>query len=183
MRISKVTTKTGDRGQTSLGRGEKVSKSHPRIQCLGGVDELNAQVGFAIVACNDTFTIAELKSIQNDLFNLGGEIATPNLEKSLLPEQRVGFLEQRIEAMNEELPPLKEFILPGGDEFSARLHIARTVCRRVERDIVGFPSEETDIHQTVWLRYLNRLSDYFFVLARYHNSQQGVKENMWEQTS
>ncbi len=182
MRISKVTTKTGDRGQTSLGQGEKVSKSHPRIQCLGGVDELNAQVGLSIVACKDTLIIAELKSIQNDLLNLGGEIATPNLGKSLLPEQRVEFLEQKIKEMNKELPPLKEFILPGGDEFSARLHVTRTVCRRIERDVVGLPPEETDIHHPVWLRYLNRLSDYFFVLARFHNHKQDVKENMWERT-
>ena len=177
MRITKVTTKVGDKGTTALGDGSKVSKSDLRIKCIGDVDELNSFIGHAIIATNYTEIVKELSEIQNNLLNLGGELSIPENNLELLKEESISRLEVSIEGMNNKLPPLDDFILPGGDEFSARLHIVRSVCRRVERSIVQLNEEE--IGRNVWIKYLNRLSDYFFVLARFHTVKNNIIENQW----
>ncbi|MCJ7802927.1 MAG: cob(I)yrinic acid a,c-diamide adenosyltransferase, partial [Candidatus Marinimicrobia bacterium] len=121
--------------------------------------------------------VNELIEIQNNLLNLGGELSIPNNNLELLKEESIIRVETIVEKMNLQLPPLKEFILPGGDELSARLHIARSVCRRVERSIVKLIEEENG--RNIWIKYLNRLSDYFFVLARFHTIKNNIIENQW----
>ncbi len=177
MRITKVTTKVGDKGTTSLGNGTKVSKSDLRICCIGEVDELNSFIGQAKVVISEEELIQKLIGIQNNLLNLGGELSIPDRRLDLLREESVFHLETIIKKLNKELPRLKDFILPGGDEFSARLHIARSVCRRVERNIVKLIKKENG--RDIWIKYLNRLSDYFFVLARYHTVKNNINENQW----
>ena len=177
MRITKVTTKTGDNGSTVLGDGIKVSKSNLRICCIGEVDELNSFVGHVKVAATDKDFVQELIGIQNNLLNLGGEVSIPNNNLELLKEESIIRMETIVEKMNLQLPPLKEFILPGGDELSARLHIVRSVCRRVERSIVKLIEEENG--RNIWIKYLNRLSDYFFVLARFHAIKNNIIEDQW----
>ena len=178
MRISKVTTKTGDNGKTSLGDGTRVSKDHPNINFLGDIDELNTHLGHAISTCDSKIIKKQLESIQQDLFNIGGESSMPNEEISLLKVDRITFLEEHINKMNKELPPLKEFILPGGDELCSRLHIVRAVCRKAERSCVTLLSKETK--DKSWLIYLNRLSDFIFVLIRHLNQNEGLDEMLWE---
>jgi len=178
MRISKVTTKSGDRGKTSLGNGERVSKSHLIINLLGDIDELNSQIGSAISSSKSRFISSELQSIQQDLFNLGGEISIFNSGTILISDDKVEFLEERIEDLNQTLKPLKEFIMPGGDEFCSRIHLARAVCRRAERSCVAVLDLVEE--KNIWLPYLNRLSDYLFVLARYVSSERGSEEILWK---
>jgi len=177
MRITKVITKTGDNGTTALGDGTKVSKSNFRICCIGEVDELNSFIGHVKIATIDEDLIQELVGIQNNLLNLGGELSIPGGSLELLKNISIIELENNIEKMNKELPPLKEFILSGADELSARLHIARSVCRRVERNIVRLIEEENG--RNIWIKYLNRLSDYLFVLARFHVVKNDIFENQW----
>ena len=178
MRISKVTTKSGDRGKTSLGNGERISKSHLIINLLGDIDELNSQIGSAISSCKSSLISSELQSIQQDLFNLGGEISIFNSGTILIGDDKVKFLEERIEDLNQTLKPLKEFIMPGGDEFCSRIHLARAVCRRAERSCVAVLDLVEE--KNIWLPYLNRLSDYLFVLARYVSSERGSEEILWK---
>ena len=178
MRISKVTTKSGDKGNTSLGNGERVSKSHLLINLLGDIDELNSQLGSAISSCKSELISSELESIQQDLFNLGGEISIINSGTILINNDKVEFLEERIDELNQTLKPLKEFIMPGGDEFCSRVHLARAVCRRAERSCVAILDLVKE--KNIWLPYLNRLSDYLFVLARYVSSQRGAEEILWK---
>jgi cob(I)alamin adenosyltransferase len=177
MRITKVITKTGDNGTTALGDGTKVSKSDLRVCCIGEVDELNSFIGHAKIVVSDEKLVNELIEIQNNLLNLGGELSIPNNNLELLKEESIIRMENIVEKMNLQLPPLKEFILPGGDEFSARLHIVRSVCRRVERSIVKLIEEENG--RNIWIKYLNRLSDYIFVLARFHTIKNNIIENQW----
>ena len=178
MRISKVTTKSGDKGNTSLGNGERVSKSHLLINLLGDIDELNSQLGSAISSCKSELISSELESIQQDLFNLGGEISIINSGTILINNDKVEFLEERIDELNQTLKPLKEFIMPGGDEFCSRVHLARAVCRRAERSCVAILDLVKE--KNIWLPYLNRLSDYLFVLARHISSQRGSEEILWK---
>ena len=178
MRISKVTTKSGDKGNTSLGNGERVSKSHLLINLLGDIDELSSQLGSAISSCKSELISSELQSIQQDLFNLGGEISIINSGTILINNDKVEFLEERIDELNQTLKPLKEFIMPGGDEFCSRVHLARAVCRRAERSCVAILDLVKE--KNIWLPYLNRLSDYLFVLARYVSSQRGSEEILWK---
>ena len=177
-RISKVITKTGDKGETGLGDGSRVSKSHTLVCFLGEIDELNSYLGRVISSCNKDKLVQELQSIQQDLFNMGGEAAMPNSELNLLNKDRVLFLENRIAFLNEKLPPLDEFILPGGDEFCSKVHVLRAICRRVERYCIK--AKEEDIEIKYWLLYLNRLSDYFFVLSRYFSLKDGDDEILWD---
>ena len=177
MRITKVTTKGGDTGRTALGDGSKVSKSDLRIRCIGEVDELNSFIGHAKIATTDEKIINELIAIQNNLLNLGGELSIPKKQLDLIKEESILHLERITDEWNKDLPHLKDFILPGGDEFSARLHIVRSVCRRVERSIVKLNEEENA--RMLWVKYLNRLSDYIFVLARYHTVKNNIIENQW----
>ncbi len=175
MRLSNIVTRTGDSGKTSIGSGKRVSKDHPRVHALGAVDHLNSTIGWSLIEANNIFK-EDLKKIQNDLFDLGAELAVPNLENKKLKQKRLYWLENRIEEINSKLKPLTEFILPGGTEFASRLHISRTECRHAERQVVHINLESDNNH----IPYLNRLSDYLFVLARYVNSEKGQKENMWE---
>ena len=177
MRITKVTTKTGDKGTTSLGDGTKVSKSDLRICCIGEVDELNSFMGFVKITTSDDELVQELNTIQNNLMNLGGELSSPNNNIELLRDESVLNMEANIDRMNKILPPLKEFILPGGDEFSAKLHIARSICRRAERKIVELIGKENG--RDNWIKYINRLSDYLFVLARFHVIKNKIDESQW----
>lgn len=176
MRISKVTTKTGDAGQTGLSGGERVSKSHLRIHALGAIDHLNSVIGWTIVPAMESLK-STLKTLQQDLFNLGGELSMPGSEMVLLNSGRLEWLESEIDNLNEELPPLKEFILPGGSELSARIHISRTETRNTERELVLLNESEKipELH----IQYLNRLSDYFFVLARSISITEKHEEIQW----
>ncbi|MBT3477899.1 MAG: cob(I)yrinic acid a,c-diamide adenosyltransferase [Candidatus Marinimicrobia bacterium] len=181
MRISKVTTKTGDKGGTGLGDGKRVSKDHPHIVFQGDLDELNSFLGLTVTACNEKELVTELKSIQQDIFNIGGEASMPGTDMELFSKDRINILESSLEKMNKFLPPLTEFILPGGDELSARIHVVRAVCRRVERSCVTLMETGTDVK--FWLIYLNRLSDYFFVLARFISQNHGEGETLWERNN
>ena len=163
MRITKVTTKTGDKGKTALGDGSRVKKDSLRVHCLGSIDELNSSVGLASVML-PVKPIIYLKSVQNDLLNIGAEISMPGSKKKFLNKDRILFLEKEIESINKDLPPLEEFILPGGNDLCSRVHMARSICRRAERDLVSLNSKE-QISPEV-LKYINRLSDYLFVVAR-----------------
>ena len=163
MRITKVTTKTGDKGKTALADGSRVSKDSLRVHCLGSIDELNASIGFAAVLLPKKPEI-DFKSIQNDLLNIGAEISIPNSEKDFLYQERIDYLDKKIELINNDLPPLKEFILPGGNDICSRIHLARSICRRAERDLVSLNNKE-QISPEI-LQFINRLSDYLFVVAR-----------------
>jgi len=163
VRITKVTTKTGDKGKTALADGSRVSKDSLRVHCLGSIDELNASIGFAAVLLPKKPEI-DFKSIQNDLMNIGAEISIPNSEKNFLYQDRIDYLDKKIELINNDLPPLKEFILPGGNDVCSRIHLARSICRRAERDLVSLNNKE-QISPEI-LQYINRLSDYLFVVAR-----------------
>ena len=177
MRITKVTTKTGDTGETGLGNGERVSKNSPRVHTMGSIDKLNSIIGWTrTLASKDTFDILGL--VQQDLFNMGGEIAIPDVEMNLLDESRVGWLDSLTDHYNEQLPPLNEFILPGGNELSSRLHISRTECREAERNLVAL--SENEFVSPSHKKYLNRLSDFFFVLARAVSSDENIEEIPWE---
>ena len=176
MRVSKVITKSGDEGQTGLGDGRRVSKTHIRIQAIGSIDHLNSLLGWAMVEAGRPVK-NDLERVQQDLFNLGGELVMPGIELQLLNAERLQWLEHETEKLNKSLPPLDEFILPGGTELSARIHIVRTACRNTERDIVALAEtkEDSDLHKV----YLNRLSDYLFVLARKIQMDEGTKETQW----
>ena len=177
MRITKVTTKTGDAGETGLGNGERVSKNSPRVHAMGSIDKLNSIIGWARTLTSEvTFDILGL--VQQDLFNMGGEIAIPDVEMNLLDESRVVWLDSLTDQYNEKLPPLDEFILPGGNEISSRLHISRTECREAERNLIALSENEfvSPLHK----KYLNRLSDFFFVLARAVSSDENIEEVTWE---
>jgi len=177
MRITKVTTRNGDYGKTNLAKGDVVSKDSLIIKTLGEIDELNSHLGFAISLTNEPNIIDELKSIQNDLFDMGGLISLFDNENRFSHE-KVIVLDNRIEYYNSELSPLREFILPGGDQFSSFLHILRTITRRAERSLVSLFLETINDDNNM-LKYLNRLSDYFFVLSRHYNHQKGINENIW----
>ena len=177
MRITKVTTKTGDDGKTSLADGKRVKKNHVIIDALGELDHLNAVIGWA-VASSSKKNSKVLKSVQQDIFNISGDISLPDGKSKLLKEERISFLENQIIVMSKSLPPLKEFILPGGDEFNARLHISRTTARNTERCLVAMQEDEG--RNILHLKYLNRLSDYLFLLARAVGLSENIEEEHWE---
>ena len=180
----KVYTKTGDDGSTALFGGERVSKTHPRIAAYGTVDETNATLGMARAALEGTDELAKaddlLARLQNELFVLGGDLASPRETKYPGPRieaHHVRQLEDDIDALTEDLPPLKHFVLPGGTAAAAALHLARTVSRRAERLVVETSTlEEVSLDA---LQYLNRLSDLLFTLARWVNHATGVAEPVW----
>jgi len=181
-RITRVYTRTGDDGTTGLGGGQRVPKDSPRIAAYGTVDELSSQIGVAIAAGLDSRLTAVLERIQNDLFNAGSDLCIREEDKARMPvpvieERHVRGLEELMDALSEELPPLDNFILPGGSPGAAGLHVARTVCRRAERELVTLAREEAIGPQI--LVYLNRLSDALFVMARYENHQKGVPDILW----
>jgi cob(I)alamin adenosyltransferase len=174
-RLSKITTRTGDRGETGLGDGSRVPKDHARIAALGELDELNSALGVVLAEDVPGELRAALAEVQNDLLDLGGELSIPG--HALLEAGRVAFLEQETERHNRELPPLKEFVLPGGTRAAAAAHLARTVCRRAERALVTLG--RADPVRDVARQYLNRLSDLLFVAARVLNRSAGVKDVQW----
>lgn len=177
----KIYTKTGDKGQTSLASGQRVFKNDLRLQAYGTVDELNSLLGIIINKHFEPKVVKLLQKIQNDLFTVGADLATPlDFEKfkiDRIGEDFVAFLESAIDYYNAKNQPLKNFILPGGNEVASFLHLSRTVCRRAERELVTL-SENVEINGLT-LKYLNRLSDLLFVLARYSNSIDGDYEIKW----
>jgi cob(I)alamin adenosyltransferase len=182
-RITKVYTKRGDKGETSLGGGQRVRKDTLRVQVYGTVDELNSQIGVALAVGLCEKLTSSLTRIQNELFDLGSDLCFLEADKAKysLPQielVHVARLETLIDEMSNELEPLKNFILPGGSLGAAQLHVARTICRRAEREATTLTSEE-GIGEFV-LPYLNRLSDTLFVMARYENLQQAVAEPLWQ---
>jgi len=180
----KIYTKTGDEGETSLFGGRRVSKSDARVDAYGHVDELNATLGVAAAATPEAFERDLLVSVQQDLFAIGGRLASPEpdrvakaLEKTVVPHERIEVLEQAIDRMQGELTPLRQFILPGGTPKAASLHVARTVCRRAERSVVAL-ARVASVPREI-LMYLNRLSDLLFVMARLANHRAGVVDQTW----
>lgn len=175
----KIYTRTGDQGQTSLFGGDRVAKNDPRIEAYGTIDELNSFVGVARAAWPDGHLDEELHRVQMDLFDIGAHLAAPRGSRvASVSEERAIQLEKAIDAMESELEPLRNFILPGGSQAAAQLHVCRTVCRRAERLVVGLGYEdETTVRSIV---YLNRLSDYLFVAARFANLRHGVEDVVWK---
>ncbi len=180
MRITRVYTKQGDDGKTQLVSGERVYKDSSRVWAYGDVDELNSFIGYLRIKLNNTEIDEKLKVIQNDLFIIGADLATPlSFEKALrLSEEKIKIIENWIDEYNSKLEPLKDFILPYGNEIISLCHICRTICRRAERSVVRLMKEE-EINKNV-LIYLNRLSDFLFVLARYIARLENVNENFVE---
>ncbi|MFC1777919.1 cob(I)yrinic acid a,c-diamide adenosyltransferase [Pseudomonadota bacterium] len=174
-RLSKIYTRTGDKGTTGLGDGSRVDKDSLRVETYGTVDELNSLIGLVLTGEIDDSIGACLTRTQHELFDLGGELCMPGY--TLIPESCIEQLENDLDRFNEDLPPLKDFILPGGSESAARCHLARTVCRRAERLMVSLTKVE-DINE-VSLRYLNRLSDLLFVIARVLARANGGSEVLW----
>ncbi len=174
-RLSKLVTRTGDQGTTGLADGSRRPKHDPRIEAIGAVDELNSFVGLLRAEAPDAATDALLAAVQNDLFDLGGELAIPG--RAAMTEAHVQALEAAIERLNAELAPLEEFILPGGSRAAALAHLCRTVARRVERRVSAVG--ETEPVSGPARQYLNRLSDLFFVLARVLNRAAGREDVYW----
>jgi cob(I)alamin adenosyltransferase len=181
-RLTKIVTRTGDDGTTGLAGGKRVSKDSARIWAVGTIEELNSAIGVARALGARTEVDTRLRLIQNDLFNLGAELATPadkfEVGMPRIEERQLADLETLIDELYKELGQLQEFILPGGNPVGAQLHVARTICRRAERFCVRLGKEERIGEFDV--RYLNRLSDALFMLARRSNQQAGVKETYWK---
>jgi cob(I)alamin adenosyltransferase len=182
-KLTKIYTRTGDDGTTALGTTRRVSKDHPRITAYGIVDELNALLGLALAQDLDKRLMEALSVIQNQLFHLGSILAFPpdearQVEVPRIETRHVEFLESLIDELNEALEPLKNFALPGGGEGAATLHVARTVCRRAERALVTL--SKVEVVEPDSLKYVNRLSDALFVMARYENKQKGIDETIWD---
>ena len=174
-RLSKITTRTGDAGDTGLGDGSRVSKDHPRVRSLGELDELNSALGVLLAEELPSEVAELLREVQHDLFDLGGELSIPG--HTMLGEAQVARLDAAIERWNVELPPLKEFILPGGTRAAALAHLARTVCRRAERSVVALG--ERDKVSDAARHYLNRLSDVLFIAGRRLNRHAGRGDVQW----
>lgn len=174
-RLSKIVTRTGDDGSTGLGNGNRTGKDSLRVQAMGDVDELNSQLGLLLCETLPPALHADLASVQHDLFDLGGELSIPGYR--LMTATQVAKLDTLLEKYNADLPPLREFILPGGSRTAALAHVCRAVCRRAERSIVALgKSEAVSEHAR---HYTNRLSDLLFVLARILNLQAGGKDVLW----
>ena len=189
MRIHKVYTRTGDQGMTDLVGGERVAKDSLRIESYGTVDELQSVLGMLRAALSESIEVGDARAIvghihrvQQDLFDLGSTLSTPpqHMErvKNPITPERIAWLEEIMDRWNEELPPLRSFVLSGGGRFSALGHVARTVCRRCERAVLRLAREEEVPPEP--LRYLNRLSDFLFVLARHLARTFGEDEPLWE---
>jgi len=181
-RITRVYTRAGDDGMTALGGGQRVPKDALRIDAYGNVDELNSCIGAAIAAGLHPTLAAALQTIQNELFHLGSDLCVLEEDKATMPvpqieERHVTALEQLMDRLSEELAPLENFILPGGSLGAGQLHVARCICRRAERSVVALAHNEPVGAFTI--RYLNRLSDALFVMARYENKTRGITDPTW----
>jgi cob(I)alamin adenosyltransferase len=177
-RLSKIYTRTGDDGTTGLGDGSRIAKNAMRMQVIGTIDELNCLLGMlrCELPADDPYHV-HIVAIQHDLFDLGGELSIPGYQ--MLTGQRIDWLEQQLDEINQDLPPLKNFILPGGNTAGSACHLARAVCRRAERDMVALKQSD-DINEA-GNRYLNRLSDLLFVMARALARRNGGQEVLWQQ--
>lgn len=180
VRLTRIYTRGGDRGETSLGDGTRVAKTDPRIEAYGTVDELNAAIGLVLASGPGPEMAATLERVQQLLFDLGADLSVPvgdERERLRVSQDAVEWLERECDAVNERLEPLRSFVLPGGTEVAARLHVARTVCRRAERRAVALASvARVNPHA---LACLNRLSDLLFILARAANAAAGHAEPLW----
>jgi cob(I)alamin adenosyltransferase len=182
-RITRVYTRSGDDGTTALGGGSRVPKDALRVAAYGTVDELNSCVGMVLAAGAGGDLAARLSSIQNDLFHLGADLCTPEADKAKRPGPRiearhVTALEELMDGLMAGLPPLENFILPGGAPAAAMLHLARAVCRRAEREVIALARQEPVGPHVI--TYLNRLSDAFFVMARYENKTSNLPDVTWD---
>ncbi|MGA1190008.1 MAG: cob(I)yrinic acid a,c-diamide adenosyltransferase, partial [Pseudomonadales bacterium] len=181
-RLTKIYTKTGDAGDTGLGDGSRISKTHARVCAMGDIDELNAQIGLltAHLSLTSIATLTDIapfiERLQHRIFDLGGEVSIPGFQ--LIHDQHVTMIEVELDRMNEALAPLENFIIPGGSILIAQCHVARSVCRRAERSLVSL--QEIETVNASGVRFLNRLSDYFFVLARFCALQTGQPECLWQ---
>ncbi len=175
-RLTKIYTRTGDTGTTGLGDGSRVAKDSGRIEAIGAVDELNCCVGLLLAETLPAEIRACMVEVQHELFDLGGELSIPGY--TAIAEAHVSRLEEVLDAFNADLPPLKDFILPGGTRPAAVCHLARTVCRRAERRVVSLAADEQ--LSALPQRYLNRLSDLLFVLARVLNRAAGQPDVLWQ---
>jgi len=175
-RLSKIYTRTGDDGTTGLGDGTRVPKNHSRVEAFGSVDELNSVLGLLLCEALDDGMRTALTHVQHTLFDLGGELCIPG--RSVIAETQVTELENLLDRLNANLAPLQEFILPGGTRAAAICHLARTVCRRAERRVYTLSRSEPV--SPVTLKYLNRLSDLLFVMARAMNQASGVPDVLWQ---
>ena len=175
-RLTKIYTRTGDDGTTELSNHERIDKSNIRIEAMGDIDELNSIIGFLRTNDIPDDLSEHLLNIQHRLFDIGGELAIP--DNSVISSESVKRLEQLIDDLNSDLPTLKEFVLPGGTISASICHVARTVCRRSERTLVILARKES--FNTETLRYINRLSDLLFVLARILNKLSNTKEVLWD---
>ncbi|HKE14412.1 MAG TPA: cob(I)yrinic acid a,c-diamide adenosyltransferase [Kofleriaceae bacterium] len=187
VRINRVYTRAGDQGETSLVGGQRVSKASPRVESYGAVDELNAAIGLVRTALVGSAAAPTLQPIlarvQNELFNLGAELATPDAERRAgsphIEARHVTTLEEEIDQLNTDLPDLRSFVLPGGGWTSSYLHLARTICRRAERLLVAIAASGEDLGDQA-VPYLNRLSDALFVFGRWAALVEGESEPLWE---
>jgi cob(I)alamin adenosyltransferase len=174
----KIYTRTGDKGETGLFGGARVSKNDPRIEAYGTIDELNSVLGLCRSSSLPQLVDSELDRVQSDLFDIGAYLAAPGSDRfHSVAANRITDLEHAIDAMEAELQPLKVFIVPGGSESASRLHVARTVCRRAERRVIALEESSDGMQTTV--AYLNRLSDFLFVAARFANRKHGVDDTPW----
>ena len=180
VKLNKIYTRTGDKGTAGLVDGSRVSKSSLRMAAIGDVDEANAAIGMAIAVLQKDAIADQYTEIQNDLFDLGADVATPGkIEGALrIVGAQVERLERDIDALNATIPPIKSFVLPGGSPCAAYLHLARTVCRRAERLAVNLAATEGEIVSAEAIQYLNRLSDFLFVASRAAN-RNGADDVLW----
>jgi cob(I)alamin adenosyltransferase len=180
VRLTKIYTRGGDAGETSLGDGSRVSKLDCRIGAFGTVDELNSALGVVLAGDVPAELRPPLERVQNELFDVGADLSVPwgVTDRLRVEQEMVDALEHLCDRFNADLPELRSFVLPGGSETAARLHVARTLCRRAERDALE-ASQELELNPLV-LRYLNRLSDLFFILARAANANAGREEPLWK---
>jgi cob(I)alamin adenosyltransferase len=176
-RLTRIYTKTGDGGKTGLADGSRVAKDAPRVEAIGAVDELNSVIGMLLADRLPRDIRSCLTGVQHDLFDLGGELSVPGHE--IMSDAHVRRIEVLLDRFNAAVPPLKDFILPGGTRAAGCAHVARAVCRRVERRVVGLAAKEPAPRYAV--RYLNRLSDLLFVLARVLNRRAGHGDALWQQ--
>lgn len=174
-RLSKIVTRTGDSGSSGLANGERLPKTHARFAAMGDVDELNSQIGLLLAQPLPAAIQASLRQTQHELFNLGGELAMPG--HALVSESQVARLDAQLATLNAQLPPLREFVLPGGSPAAAQAHVARAVARRAERALWTLHAQTPT--NEYGLQYLNRLSDYLFVVARTLARAQGGEELSW----
>jgi cob(I)alamin adenosyltransferase len=181
VRLTRIYTRAGDAGETSLGDGSRVAKTDPRIEAYGTVDELNSALGLVLAADPPADFRPWLEQVQNELFDLGADLSVPlddERERLRVAPEQVDRLEELCDLVNERLEPLRSFVLPGGGEVAARLHVARAVCRRAERRVLTL-AESARVNP-IALAYLNRLSDFLFILARAANAEAARSEPLWK---